>query len=136
MSSDYSSFIIPPGEFKILGDVFLKSNLVLKGTEKRSNIQIQPTGRFFYNPSQTKYLNVTFDNITFRMNGERSTYAITLNDVSLCRLNNCVFRSDSGTSSFNGVIFRRNYNNDCYDNRILNCQFQRACLVLENSTDN
>ena len=135
IASDYKTIYLPQGQYKIEGTVDMKSNLLIEGNGTTAQINIQNTGQLRTDPSGN-YTNINLYNITFRLNGTRTKYGILFNNSDLCKIERCMIRSDNGIQSYNGVCFKLDGGNSCYDNKIINNQFQKASLHFINSTDN
>ena len=135
IQSNYNTIFLPNGQYKIEGVVYLKNNLLIRGNGTTAQINIQNTGQIKTDASDS-YRNINLYNVTIRVNGERSNYAIEFNNSDLCKIERCMIRSDNGISNYNGVCFRLNGGQHCYDNKIINNQFQKASLHFINSTDN
>ena len=105
ISSKYNNIFIPQGQYRVNGTITMKSNLYLEGCGTTSNINISNIAQF-RTTNMTNYTNINFYNLTFRVNGERTSYAIDFINSDLCKIEKCIIRSDNGTQAYNGLAFR------------------------------
>lgn len=124
---------IPAGNYSITQDVELKPYKTIKG-DGEVNILVANTCQIYTSENQSSNYSLNISNITFRFNDERSTYGLDLKDWVYSTIDNCIFRSDNGTNQYNGVRILKSAG-QCYDDTIVNCFFQKSCLMLDKATD-
>lgn len=133
-SSEYTSFYIPDKIYIINKTVNLKPNIFV---ENHGSLLIGENAQLYLAPNQASNYKVMWNGGTIRVNGNRTTYGICLYDLVYSVFTNLMVRTDDGSSKYNGMYIAQNLApNTAWDNVIQNCHFQKACLTLENSTDN
>ena len=139
MNSSYTSIFLPEGQYRLESVLYVKDNKSIFGSLNKSQLNITATGQLKAGEYSQHYQYIELRNLVIRCNGDRTGngYAVYFENCSLCKIQECIIRSDNATSVLNGVHFEKTNNSlQCYDNKIINNQFQRNSLSLRNSTDN
>ena len=126
--------LIPNGNYLITNNITLKSQLKIEG-HGEVNLLVENTAQIILNSNASSNYSLYLNNLTFRFNGNRNNYGLDLKDLVYSTIENCIFRSDDGTTTYNGVRLIKD-SGENYDNTISNCFFQKSALTLYNSTDN
>ena len=131
-----ASIILRNGYYYCSNTVKVKPYQTIHGNGL-ATIFIAPSAQFKLDGNTDSNYHLNWHDFIFRVNGDRTTHAIELNDLVYSNIRNVTVRSDDGTTEYNGMVIKKSLaENESFSNVISECLFQRACITFDNSPDN